>query len=170
MARELTREEKRAIRALVTKWCANYDRECGCLPLDCECYMLGKCWTGALCRYFREAVLPLDPALEAALLTEGPRPDFKICPICGGPVAPARRPVQRKPTAANSGNICGKSGAGALTIRPSKPADYKAFRGRFWGGPCVSTACPCLARMLSTSRRCYSGRKSRLCDPLHDPV
>ena len=57
MARELTREEKRAIRALVTKWCANYDRECGCLPLDCECYMLGKCWTGALCRYFREAVL-----------------------------------------------------------------------------------------------------------------
>ena len=58
MARELTREEKRAIRALVTKWCANYDRECGCLPLDCECYMLGKCWTGALCRYFREAVLP----------------------------------------------------------------------------------------------------------------
>ena len=67
LARELTREEKRAIRALVTKWCANYDRECGCLPLDGECYMLGKCWTGALCRYFREAVLPLDPALEAAL-------------------------------------------------------------------------------------------------------
>ena len=91
MARELTREEKRAIRALVTKWCANYDRECGCLPLDCECYMLGKCWTGALCRYFREAVLPLDPALEAALLTEGPRPEFKPCPICGGPVAPERR-------------------------------------------------------------------------------
>ena len=96
MARELTREEKRAIRALVTKWCANYDRECGCLPLDCECYMLGKCWTGALCRYFREAVLPLDPALEAALLTEGPRPDFKICPICGGPVAPDRRQAYPK--------------------------------------------------------------------------
>ena len=91
LARELTREEKRVIRALMTKWCANYDRECGCLPPDCECYMLGKCWTGALCRYFREAVLPLDPALEAVLLTEGPRPDFKICPICGGPVAPDRR-------------------------------------------------------------------------------
>ena len=69
MSRELTREEKRKIRVLVTKWCANYDKEYGCLPLDCECYMLGKCWTGALCRYFREAVLPLDPALEAALLT-----------------------------------------------------------------------------------------------------
>ena len=57
-----------------------------CLPLDCECYMLGKCWTGAYCRYFREAVLPLDPALEAALLTEGPPPVFKPCPVCGGAV------------------------------------------------------------------------------------
>ena len=38
---------------------------------------------GAYCRYFREAVLPLDPALEAALLAEGPRPDFKACPVCG---------------------------------------------------------------------------------------
>ena len=86
MARELTREEKKKIRALVIKWCANYDKEYGCLPLECECYMFGKCWTGAYCRYFREAVLPLDPALEAALLTEGPRPEFKPCPICGGAV------------------------------------------------------------------------------------
>ena len=36
MARELTREEKAAIRRLVISMCANYDRECGCLPLDCE--------------------------------------------------------------------------------------------------------------------------------------
>ena len=86
MSRELTREEKKKIRALVVKWCANYDREYGCLPLECECYMFGKCWTGAYCRYFREAVLPLDPALEAAFLTEGPRPEFKPCPVCGGPV------------------------------------------------------------------------------------
>ena len=27
MARELTRKEKSAIRALVVKWCANYDKE-----------------------------------------------------------------------------------------------------------------------------------------------
>ena len=72
LARELTREEKAAIRSLVVKWCANYDRACGCLPLDCECYMLGKCWTGAYCRYFREAVLPLDPALEPPLLLWAP--------------------------------------------------------------------------------------------------
>ena len=86
MARELTRSEKRAIRALVTKWCANYDRDVGCLPLDCPCYMLEKCWTRALCRYFRDAVLPLDPALEATLLTAGPMPGYKACPICGRPV------------------------------------------------------------------------------------
>ena len=49
MSRELTRQEKTAIRKLVTKWCANYDKDYGCLPLDCPCYMLGKCWTGAYC-------------------------------------------------------------------------------------------------------------------------
>ena len=91
MARELTREEKRAIRALVTKWCANYDRECGCLPLDCECYMLGKCWTGALCRYFREAVLPNDPALEASLAAEGPVPETRPCPVCSRAFLPDGR-------------------------------------------------------------------------------
>lgn len=86
MERELTREEKAAIRKLVTKWCANYDKEYGCLPLDCECYMLGKCWTGAYCRYFREAVLPLDPVLEAALTAEGKAPETRPCPVCGGAV------------------------------------------------------------------------------------
>ena len=57
----------------------------GCLPLNCECYMLGKCWTGAYCRYFREAVLPLDPALEAALSGQGPAPETRPCPVCGRP-------------------------------------------------------------------------------------
>ena len=85
MSRELTREEKAAIRALVVKWCANYDREYGCLPVECECYMLGKCWTGAYCRYFREAVLPLDPALESALSGQGPAPETRPCPVCGRP-------------------------------------------------------------------------------------
>ena len=72
MSRELTRQEKAEIRSLVTKWCANYDKSVGCLPMDDPCYMLGKCWTGAYCRYFRAAVLPLDPVLEAALTVGGP--------------------------------------------------------------------------------------------------
>ena len=91
MSRELTRQEKAAIRSLVKRWCANYDKDAGCLPLDCECYMLGKCWTGAYCRYFREAVLPLDPVLEAALTAEGPAPETRPCPVCGGAVLADRR-------------------------------------------------------------------------------
>ena len=91
MSRELTREERAAIRRLVVSLCADYDRECGCLPLDCECYMLGKCYTGALCRYFREAVLPSDPALEAALCGNGAAPDTRPCPVCGRAFVPQGR-------------------------------------------------------------------------------
>ena len=116
--RELTREERAAIRALVVKWCANYDWEYGCLlglgptrklclrggrrsngvselspqaeardtefVTTSECYMLGKTWTGPLCRYFRAAVLPLDPALEAALTAQAPVAT-RACPLFGRP-------------------------------------------------------------------------------------
>ena len=149
MSRELTRKEKTAIRSLVVTWCANYDREYGCLPLDSDCYMLGKCWTGSYCRYFRESVLPLDPALEASLMSEGPRPDFKICPVCGRRTA--RRPVQRKPTAASNGNICGKSGGHPLTIRACKTRLYQGFPGPFrWPAVSFYGMAP-FAPMLSTS-------------------
>ena len=91
-ARELTRDEKKKIRTLVTGMCANYDRESGlCLPLDCACYMLHKCWTGAYCRYFREAVLPLDPELQAALTTEGISPELRACAVCGKAFLPEGR-------------------------------------------------------------------------------
>ena len=126
VGRELTRTEKAAIRRLVSKWCANYDRDCGCLPLDCECYMFGKCWTGAYCRYFREAVLPLDPALEAALLAEGPRPDFKACPVCGRAVAPDGRQTYCSAACAKAAHrrqqreYMRKKRADVLTIRTSK--------------------------------------------------
>ena len=35
MSRELTRQENVAICPLVKRWCANYDKDVGCLPLDC---------------------------------------------------------------------------------------------------------------------------------------
>ena len=53
--------------------------------------MLGKCWTGAMCRYFREAVPPLDPVLEAALSDDGPAPETRPCPMCGRPFLPDGR-------------------------------------------------------------------------------
>ena len=84
-ARELTRAERVSIRRLVKKWCANFDPEYGCLPLDCECYMLNKWWTGSYCRYFREAVLPLDPELERALSDTGHKAELRACAVCGRP-------------------------------------------------------------------------------------
>ena len=80
--RELTAPERRSIQKLATGSCANYDRESGCLPLECECPMLGICYTNsAMCRYFRESVLPNDPELEATLQAM----PTKRCQRCGKP-------------------------------------------------------------------------------------
>ena len=102
MSRELTRQEKAAIRSLVKRWCANYDKDIGCLPLDCECYMLGKCWTGAYCCYFRSAVLPLDPVLERSLTVETVA-ETRPCPVCG-------RPAPVLQGGRSSAAICGNTG------------------------------------------------------------
>mgnify|MGYP002510822742 FL=1 len=78
--RELTEKERRGIRKLVTQKCANYDPEYGCLPLDCNCVMLEKAYCGnAMCRYFRESVLPNDPELNATLQHLA----AKRCKVCG---------------------------------------------------------------------------------------
>ena len=78
--RELTGKEKRKIKKLVTSLCANYDKEYGCLPLDCDCYMFGVCYTNsALCKRFRNALLPTDPELQAVF---EPQP-LKVCKECG---------------------------------------------------------------------------------------
>lgn len=113
--RELTRQERTAIQALVVKWCANYDREWGCLPLECPCYMLGKCWTGAYCRYFREAVLPLDPALDAALTGRGL--GSARCPVCGRPIPADGRQRYCSPD------------CGAVALREQKRAYMRRKRG-----------------------------------------
>ena len=81
--RELTGKEKRAIRRLVKAMCANYDAEYGCLPLDGDCYMFGIAFnTSGLCRYFKNAVLPLNLKLERIFIG-GVAPDTKPCVICG---------------------------------------------------------------------------------------
>ena len=89
--RELTKAEKRAIRSLVEKRCANYrDKEdfTGCLLLDGPCYMLQKEYcSNSLCRYFRNAVLPNDPDLEAALTDV----ESMQCPVCGKRFPKSRR-------------------------------------------------------------------------------
>ena len=102
--RELTREEKVAIKKLVVSMCANYDKEYGCLPLDYgRCYMIDKCWTGAYCKYFRESVLPLDPVLESSLTgREAPAKDF--CAACGKPFIADRQQAYCSPACQREGN------------------------------------------------------------------
>ena len=82
--RELTRAERTAIQKLVKDLCANYDNKYGCLLLDGACYMFGKYWTGAYCKYFSEAVLPTDPHMEAKL-TGGGNTETRLCAVCGEP-------------------------------------------------------------------------------------
>lgn len=78
--RELTGREKQRIKKLITSRCANYDKEYGCLPLDCECPMFGICYTNsALCRKFRNALLPTAPVLQAVFQ---PMP-LTVCKQCG---------------------------------------------------------------------------------------
>ena len=78
--RQLTKNERKTIRKLVINICANYDKNYGCLPLDSECYMLNKMWTGAYCNYFLNVILPLDPALTASLSNSSNK---KLCGFCG---------------------------------------------------------------------------------------
>jgi predicted nucleic acid-binding Zn ribbon protein len=91
--RELTRAELREIKMLVTNSCANYDWEYGCLLLDEQCYMLyGPAYTiSALCRYFRESVLPLCPVLEAVFSSERVVGADKECAVCGAGFQPSGR-------------------------------------------------------------------------------
>ena len=69
---ELTANLHREIRRLVTTLFASYDSEYGCLPLDCECYMFNNWWTGSLCHYFENSVLPANPISERAVKGEPP--------------------------------------------------------------------------------------------------
>lgn len=82
-SRELTKSELRQIRRLVKTMCANYDSEYGCLPLDGECYMFCIAFnTSDLCKYFRDAILPLNPELGRVFFG-GIKPNSKPCKICG---------------------------------------------------------------------------------------
>jgi len=84
--RELTRAELAAMKKLARDLCANFDHEYGCLLLDAECYMMyGVAYTcSALCKYFRNAVLPTDPVLEDILNGRTP-PATTKCAACGDP-------------------------------------------------------------------------------------
>jgi len=84
--RELTREELRVMKRLAVDMCANYDGHYKeCMLLDGACYMnYGVAYTcSALCSYFRKAVLPLNPQLEALFNSGDIAGHIKKCEVCG---------------------------------------------------------------------------------------
>ena len=83
--RELNCEELKDMKRLATDMCANYDRTYGCLILNDKCYMsYGVVYTNTgMCKYFRKAVLPTNPQLEAVLNGENIEENIKQCSICG---------------------------------------------------------------------------------------
>ena len=92
---ELSKRDKNRIRKHVTKCCANYSKEYGCLPLETECYMFSVGFTDSkLCKYYEQAVLPTDAELYA--LFKGV--PTRVCKQCGNAVNCLRQSA-RKPIA-----------------------------------------------------------------------
>ena len=156
--RELTGREKQRIKKLVTSLCANYDKEYGCLPLDCDCPMLGICFTNsALCRYFRKSVLPEDAGLEA-VFTQTPTTHCKQCgkpfPTDGKRVYCSQRcaeEARRKQTAARVRKY--RETTTDVTLLPSESLVPQGFLRAFlhWQG--VNTFCSILTMQMVTPCR-----------------
>ena len=76
-------KQRQRANALIKRLCANYDNG-NCLALDNgePCVCVQSISYSLLCKYFRSAVLPAEPLLEAAIL--GTR--FEKCVSCGAPI------------------------------------------------------------------------------------
>ena len=83
MLPRLTPKQRQRANALIKRLCGNYDNG-NCLALDdgepCACVQ--SISYSLLCKYFRKAVLPAEPLLEADIL--GTR--FEKCVSCGTPI------------------------------------------------------------------------------------
>ena len=91
--KRLTQEQMPGVRRLVRQ-CCNYDGG-ACIALDdgAGCVCVQSLSYSPLCRWFRNAVLPLDPVLEASLLGG----TTKRCASCGEEFAPVSNRAQYCP-------------------------------------------------------------------------
>lgn len=91
MLPRLTPKQRQRANALIKRLCANYDNG-NCLALDdgepCACVQ--SISYSLLCKYFRKAVLPAEPLLEADIL--GTR--FEKCVSCGAPIYQEGQPKE----------------------------------------------------------------------------
>lgn len=83
----LSDNQLKRVKVLVHKRCCNYD-DGGCLLLDWPfCNVCPQCHSNSLCcKWFRNAVLPNDPLLEAEIL--GNTNIIKHCHSCGRQFVP----------------------------------------------------------------------------------
>lgn len=82
MLPQMTGRQRCKANALIKRLCANYD---GRATLDDgePCVCVQSISYSLLCKYFRNAVLPAEPKLEAEILMSGAK---TVCERCGVPI------------------------------------------------------------------------------------
>ena len=84
MAKDFNNDERRKVKRLICKYCANYFNGTCCFLDDgdnCPCIQLIS--NHLMCNYFKKAVLPLDAVLERALLGYTSK---EVCALCKKPI------------------------------------------------------------------------------------
>ena len=126
---ELSSREKSAIRKLVMNTCANYDHEYGCLLLDGTCYMFTIGFRHSrLCRYFREALPPTSPTLEAMFMHKPAKP----CKRCGRKFPVAGRKLYCSPACVD----VARKAATAKRVRKHRNQSFVKCNALGSGTPC----------------------------------
>ena len=69
--------QKRATYKLIREECCNLDPDGFCIPLDCRCPQLQS--DSLICKWFQDAVLPLDKELHAEINGSS---NLKPCAVC----------------------------------------------------------------------------------------
>ena len=73
---KVTPKYQSAVTSLIRKECCNYMWN-SCVYLDCVCPQIGH--ATLCCKWFREAVLPLNKELQAALMNLDVMKDCSVC-------------------------------------------------------------------------------------------
>ena len=101
MLPQMTGRQRSRANALIKRLCANYDGG-NCLLLDDgePCVCVQSISYSLLCKYFRNAVLPAEPKLEAEILMSGAK---TVCERCGVPI---EKHSNRQKYCADCARIC----------------------------------------------------------------
>ena len=96
----MTPKQLARAKRLIRAECCNYDsehNECFALDEGDGCVCVQSISYSLLCSWFRKAVLPLDPVLEAEILKTG---NQKTCVLCGALFVPTGKNAKYCPSCA----------------------------------------------------------------------